>query len=224
MQLRFLLLLTAVWLTWGGGSPAAQAPGRTGGAATRGPKAASCVSLLRQRDGDRALVISYPWDLHRRPSVEVRLVTGKDPGPTVVRPLLFVGNYMKGKVAAAVYRCEDKAVGAPVRESLTVKGLQFEILGRRNRLERPSVCVIHRFADDQPAPGTTAVFSQLPAWAINRRLLQLDLPREEFTQPGRLYVWFLRDETVLWEETVDWPGYAKRGPSASAESPKAAAP
>jgi hypothetical protein len=223
MQFRLLLLLTAVSLTWAGGSPAAQAPGRTG-AAARGPKAMSCVSLLSQPDGDRALVLSYPWDLHRRPSVEVRLVTGKDPGPAVVRPLLFVGNYMKGKVAADVYHCEDKAAGAPVRQSSAVKGLQFEILGSRNRLERPSVCVIHRFADDQPAPGTTAVFSQLPAWAINRRLLQLDLPREDFTQPGRLYVWFLRDDTILWAETLDWPGYAKRGPSTGAESPQAAAP
>jgi len=68
------------------------------------------------------------------------------------------------------------------------------------------VCVVHRFPEDQPAPGVTAVFCLLSPWAINERLLHLDLPQGDFAKPGTLYVWFLRDDAVLWREVVQWPG------------------
>ena len=206
MRICLPLLLTAVWLTWPSGCTAADAP-PSDSPATRRPKAVSCVSLVKRRDGDQALVISYPWRIHRRPSVEVRLVTGKDPGTAVVRPLFFVKQYLRGEVAATLYRCEDKATSTGVRESVKAEGAQFEVIGRQNWLGRPAVCVVHGFPEDKPAPGAAAVFCLLSPWAIDERLLYLDLPREDFAKPGTLHVWFLRDDAVLWREVVQWPGY-----------------
>ena len=214
MQTRLPLLLMAV-LSLSispGGSAAAQALRSVAPAAGR-PKAATCVSLVKGRGGDRPLVINYPWKVHLRPSIEVRLVTGKDAGPSGIRPLFFVEEHFKGEVKVTVYRCQDGADGMGTRQSLTENKLDFEVLGRRNSLGKPAVCVVHRFAADDPnpgdAPGAVAVFCSLPGWAINKRLLQLDLPREDFAQPGKLYVWFLRDDTILWKETVDWPGHGR---------------
>ena len=51
-----------------------------------------------------------------------------------------------------------------------------------------------------------AVFLLLDSWAINDHLLNLDLPRDTFSQPGLLHVWFMRGGEVMWEETVPWPG------------------
>jgi hypothetical protein len=201
-----LLLLTAVWLTWPGGADPGEAPSPDVPAVQR-PKAASYVSLLKGRDGNQALVISYPWRVYRRASVEVRLVTGKDPGPAVVRPLFFVKQYMQGAVAATLYQCEDKAESARVRQTVTTEGVEFEVVGQRNRLERPAVYVVHRFPEKQPAPGVGAVFCLLSPWAINERLLYLDLPQADFAEPGTLYVWFLRDDAVIWREVLPWPGY-----------------
>jgi hypothetical protein len=205
MRICLPLLLTAVWLTWPGGSAVAEAP-PSDAPATRRPKAVSCVSLVKRRDGDQALVISYPWRIHRRPSVEVRLVTGKDPGAAVVRPPFFVKQYMRGEVAATLYRSEDKATSTRVRESVKAEGDDFEVIGRQNWLGRPAVCVVRRFPEGEPAPGVTAVFCLLSPWAIDERLLYLDLPQGDFAKPGTLYVWFLRDDEVLWREVVQWPG------------------
>ncbi len=216
MRTRLPLLLLAVLVTCPGGAATAGVPPRAPPTARR-PKATSCVSLVKRRGGERALVIDYPWKVHRRPSVEVRLVTGKDPGPSVVRPLFFVNEYMKGEVKVTLYRAEDASAGGKVRKPLTEKEVEFEILGRRNSLGKPSVCVVHRFAAKEPAPGTTAVYCLLPAWAINKKLLYLDLPREDFVQPGKLYVWFLRDDRVLWTEAVEWPGYEKRRTATDAQ-------
>ena len=238
MQTRLpllLVLLVTVWLTWGGsltwsgsltwgGSAAAQVPPSAPPVARR-PKATSFVALVKRPSGDRGLLISYPWKIHRRPSVEVRLVTGKDAPASDLRPLWFLSEYMKGAVKVTLYDCEDEAASGPVREPLVQKKVEFEILGSRNSLGKPSVCVVHRLAPDEPPPGqpspeepppdepppdVTAVYCLLPAWAINKRLLQLDLPREDFAKPGKIHVWFLRDETILWKETLDWPGRAKR--------------
>ena len=86
--------------------------------------------------------------------------------------------------------------------------IEFEIIGRRNSLGKPSVCIARRIAsDDDPTPGAAAVYCLLDCWSLHKGLLNLDLPPAYFSQPGKLYVWFLRDGKVLWEEVEDWPGY-----------------
>ena len=218
-----LLLLTAVLFGWTCG-PVVAAPPRDDPAApprddpavpprdaavkVRPQTGTSHASLIKDHTGRRVLVINYPWKAHAKASVEVRLVTKEDADPSVVRPLFFVKDYLQGEVLVKVYHCWDEAVGAGARQMLKENDIDFEIISRRNSLGRPSVCVARKAASDGPAPGAMVVFCMLPSWSAGRSLLQLDLPREYFAEPGKLYVWFLRGERALWKETEDWPGIA----------------
>jgi hypothetical protein len=173
----------------------------------REPQKTSFVSLIKQRDGDLILVIEYPWKVHARTSIEVRLVTGENPKPVEAPPMRFLQTRMKGKVTEAVHYCLDRSAEVEQRKPFKADGLDFEILGRRSAMEKPSVCIVQRMGD-KSVPGTAAAMLMLHSWAINEKLLYLDLPREEFSDAGKLHVWLLRGDTVLWKETVDWPGYA----------------
>ncbi len=210
VRTRLPLLLLALSLTWPSESAMAQVSPESASAAPR-PRAAPRVTRVQKsRGGGQVLVVSYPWKVHSRPSVEVRLVTGEDPGPSVIRPLFFVEDYLKGAAKVSLWRCQDKATVKGVREPLTASDVEFELVGGRNSLGEPSVCVVHRFEADKPGAGTAAIYCRLPAWAIDKRTLYLDLPREDFAERGKLYVWFLRQGTILWRETLDWPGQLKR--------------
>lgn len=207
MPIRPMLILPAVLLACGSGSVTAQPPV---GSVAGGAKTVSRASIIKQEDGGRALVIAYPWIVHARASVEVRLVTGKPADPLTVHPLHFVGNIMKGQVTIDVYRTLDGAAGVPQRRRFTEGEIEFEILGRRNSLGRPAVCVARRFSNDDPPPGAAAVFYPLRPWAISRAMIQLELPAKYFSKPGRLHVWFLRNDKVLWKEEADWPAAGKK--------------
>ncbi|MBN2474750.1 MAG: hypothetical protein JXB62_09090 [Pirellulales bacterium] len=176
-------------------------------------KATSYVSIVKQQTGDPALVIQYPWKVHQRPSIEVRLVTSDGAGGREVRPLFFVKEFFRGAMTINVYACLDRGAGVPMSRSVTEQGIDFQIFGRRNALGRPAVSVACEVPADDPAPGAAVVFCLLPDWAIDGDLLHLELPPEHFTSPGKLYVWFLRGGEVLWQETCDWPG--ERGKSRS---------
>lgn len=174
------------------------------------PEQNSFVSLVQTRIGQHTLVVNYPWKVHQRPSVEVRLVTKKATDPNGARPLFFVDEYLKGEVSMKVYRCLDAASRTGTTERLKENGIEMEILGRRNSLGKPSVSIVRKIsADDDPTPGSAAIFCHLPAWSVNRAMLYLDLPRQYFSESGQLHVWFLRGDKVLWEQRVDWPGYEK---------------
>ncbi len=210
MPVRRLFLLSIVPWVCVGASVVAQPPlGVAPGAA--GPKDRSRLSIVKLLQGGPALVIDYPWKVHHRPSVEIRLVTREDADFSKVGPLWFVSRYLHGTVTMSVYRCLDKAAGVPQSQTLTEDEIEFEILGRRNSLGRPAVCVARRIPNDDPAPGAAAAFCLLPSWSLNKGLLQLQLPPKYFSTPGKLYVWFLRDEKILWEETAEWPGVGKKG-------------
>lgn len=204
-------LMMAAVVPWMAGRPAAAQP--ADGAGPRIPKSHSppYVSLLPEPGGRPALIIEYPWQVHARPSVEVRLVSGEDPDPTTAAPLYFLKDFLNGPLQATIYKCQDQAVGREVRKPVTERETRFEILARRNSLGRPAVCVAHRFGKEDPSPGTAAVFWPLSGWSINGRLLRLDLPAEYFDRPGNLRVWLLRGATVLWSQEIRWPGTALPG-------------
>jgi hypothetical protein len=205
MQTRFLVPLLAVWTIWPAGPATAESP-QALIAGDPWPAATSRVSVVKREGGQRTLEINYPWEVHSQPSVEIRLVTGKDPGPTVVRPMFFLADYLHGKLLMTVSRAQIDAYGVANRQSLSEKGLDFEVLASRNRLGRPSVALTHRFGSADRAPGSTALYCLLSQWALDKQTLYLDLPQEDFGEPGRLYVWFLREHSVVWSETLDWAG------------------
>jgi hypothetical protein len=156
------------------------------------------------------LVIEYPWKVHSRPSVELRLLEPleKDRDPSKIHSLRFVGDFMKSEVTDAVYAARDHAGEIPFHKKLAKFERDFEITGRTNQLGKPGVTVT--FPSQKP-PGETvprAVYFLLESWAFDARTLRLELPAE-FSAPGQVRIWFLREANVLWEETVDWPGLEK---------------
>ena len=67
-----LLWLVAVWSCAGAGASAQPPVGAT--AADHKQEVTSHLAVLKQQTGQPVLVINYPWKVHRRPSIEVRLV------------------------------------------------------------------------------------------------------------------------------------------------------
>lgn len=152
------------------------------------------------------LAIHYPWARHEKPSVEVRLLE-ETPESAGSRPLFFLTEYMKGTDLVAIYRCEQLSEQLSTSASFTGDAVDFVVAGRRNLLGRPSVLVRARSVESGPRYGTRAIFSMLDAWSIDGKLLYLELPQEDFGQPGRIEVIFYRGGDILWKETAEWPGY-----------------
>ena len=173
------------------------------------PPDAGVLSLVQPRIGQQTLLVEYPWKVHQQPSVEVRLVTKDAIDQSGARPLFFVNEHVKGELLVKVYQCLDAAEGTGTTEPLDVDDIEMEILGRRNSLGKPSVCLVRTVPGDDPTPGAGAIFCHLQAWSTNQAMLCLDLPRPYFSESGQLHVWFLRGDKVVWEEQIDWPGYGK---------------
>jgi hypothetical protein len=156
------------------------------------------------------LVIEYPWKVHSRPSVELRMLEPleRDRDPLKIHSLRFVSDFMKSEVTDTVYGARDHAGEIPFHKKLAKLERDFEVTGRTNQLGKPGVTVSF---PPQKSPGETvprAVYFLLESWAFDARTLRLELPAE-FSAPGQVRIWFLREANVLWEETIDWPGLAK---------------
>jgi hypothetical protein len=207
MRLGLLFLLTTMFLPCAARWAEGQSP-NTAAQDRPKPRTDARISIVRQVTGQRALMIDYPWQVHAKPSVEIRLVTGDQADTSAVRPLFFVAEMMKGEVLVKVQQCLQAAFEAGTTRQVSKDGVDLDILGRRNSLGQPAVCVAARTKKDDPAPGVSGVFCLLDSWAKDRHTLCLDLPQEYFDKPGDLYIWFLRGDTVLWRDRADWPGYA----------------
>jgi hypothetical protein len=192
-------------------------------AATQPRQTDSRLSIIKQLSGEPVLVVSYPWQKHARPSVEFRVLREGEIDDPLVRPLYFLRDVMKGKVTEAVYRCEDGAEDLPQTATFSQDRTDFEIFGRRNLLGRPAVCIASRTRSIDPPPETRAFFCSLDAWAVDERTLYLELPDEYFAEPCQLRVWFLRDKSIVWKQTILWPGTGKAAaepqPSAAGKAP-----
>jgi hypothetical protein len=212
--------------------PDAAAPSAPAEAKKKKKNATSYATLVRERSGQQTLAIHYRWKVHGQASVEVLLTPAAAPS-TIVAPLYFVGEYFKGDASRKIYRCLDAAEGHETVDSFVEDKMDFQIIGRRNSLDRPAVFVLphdqpetasektadkaagkaSKNASDKEAESAAsprAVFPLLDAWALDDRSLSLELPREAFATAGQLHVWFLRSDRVLWEETVPWPGVGKK--------------
>lgn len=173
------------------------------------------VSVFRERSGKRVLVVEYPWKVHAKPSVEVRLLGQGEPNDLRVQPMYFRWKYMKGdKTTLAVYRVQDTCEETPASAVVREGDVTFEVLGDRNSMGIPAVCVartVRRRGTERKGgppiqPGAAAAFPLLELWAMNNHLLYFNLPEAYFDKPGRMRVWFLRDDRVLWSEDLAWPG------------------
>lgn len=191
------------------------------------------VSIVKRPTGEPILVVKYPWKRHAHPSVEVRTLHPSEVQNPLIRPLFFAQDLMKGDVTTAIYHCQDNSDELQQTASFTKEGMDFEIFGARNSLGKPSVCVacrpeakhgvletpggrnVEEFGSDLAAiyaarldrePETRAAFSLLDGWALDDHTLYLELPTKYFSNPGKIRVWLLRGEDIVWTANADWPG------------------
>jgi len=172
-------------------------------AAKKGPPRAT---LQRDRQQRLRLMIEYPWAAFSQGSVEVRLATGESDAVGELRPMFFVHNHFHGETARAIYSCQDHVDDPGHKRSVKLEGFDVEVIARRTDLDRSAACVVRRFPSKASVPGVAAAFLQLDRWSLDKNWLQIELPATDFLPPGRMWVWFLRDDTVLWEEQLAWPG------------------
>lgn len=176
------------------------------------PRKTSYVSVAKQRNGSPVLVIEYPWKPYTKASIEIRLTKGSGAKPDDRAPLLFQKTRMKGKNADTVYQCLDRSAEQDTTKPLTIEGADYDVIGYRNALQKPSVCVVSRPEPegDEPPTEVAAALLMLESWAVNGKMLYVDLPPDAFADAGSLQIWFLRDDLVLWQESVAWPSSGKQ--------------
>jgi hypothetical protein len=167
------------------------------------------LSTIQDRFGDPILVIDYPWTMHQRVSIEVATLPGDPAEWSEVRPLYYFDRLFNGERKVAIYKCLESSAEVPTRATVEQDGAEYNYIGQRNSLGKPSVLVACRTpVAEIKSVVDRAVFPLLDPWAVDRRLLQLDLPPKSFATKGKIRVWFLRGDTVLWSEDVAWPGFA----------------
>lgn len=166
----------------------------------------SYVSVLSQTTGEPILVIRYPWKRHARPSVEVRILDKSDVDNRLIRPQFFTRDVMKGDITTALYDAQDRSEDVVQRVAFSEEPTDFSIVGARNVLGRPSVCVSSLTKPPDAPPETRAAFPLLRAWSIDERTLYLELPAEHFSKKSKIRVWFLRGQDIVWVANTTWPG------------------
>jgi hypothetical protein len=193
------------------------------------PQAVPRITIETQNTGKRLIHIDYPWQAYQKASVEVWLVTKDSPANAKIKPTYFVDYRLKGETSVKVGECLASAYSTGSMKSVPDDKMTIQIVGLRNSLGKPAVSILGKSKRDQeeakdkeepkvdvpvdtsfepPLPyGSWAAFCDLENWSLNRHELSLDLLSEHFARPGKLYIWFLRGDKILWEERLDWKGY-----------------
>ena len=151
------------------------------------------------------LLIRYPWKVHSRGSVEVRYLADDERDTAGIRPLGFAGQ-MKADVTMALYRCLDLADDTQISKTFKEKEGTFEVVGRKNHLGNVVAEVIFPPKEGAADAEARVVYFPLDPWGADAESLRLELPAAYFSKPGRVRVWFFREGSVVWWQTVVWPG------------------
>jgi hypothetical protein len=169
-------------------------------------KTTNLVSVDKTSTGATVLLVNYPWRVHDKASIEVRLVTDKRDFAARVKPLRFAAIRFDDESTHRILRTFDESVERPSELKLESAGLQWQVIGHSNHLGRAAEWFVHTPPKNSSVIGTTAVFFPPDPWGMGDRLLMLDLPQMAFAESGKLYVWFLRGDRILWQEDLMWPG------------------
>jgi hypothetical protein len=170
------------------------------------PSAAKCVSLERSAAGENVLLVDYPWRKHEKPSIEVRLITEKSAYAARAKPQRLAEMPIDEKMQRRIYTAFDTAIDRPSTGKFEIGGMKWDIYARSNHLGQGALWFVNTPEAKDDKSGAAAVFFPPDPWAVNDRVLLLDLPRETFYKPGKLHVWFLRCDRIVWQEEIDWPG------------------
>jgi hypothetical protein len=166
----------------------------------------TAIEIIPKPGGQKTLNIRFRWSLYPDARIEVRLVPGAEDKKAGVAPIYF-HEHLKGKVRDDLFDCLDHPDNGGRVHSFTKDKIVYKMIGGQNSSGNQGVHVFVASEtpkkDEQPA----AIYLQLDTWAVDKETLSLDLARDEFAQPGTLYVWFFRGNKVVWEDQVRWPGY-----------------
>jgi len=170
------------------------------------------ISIFTSADDRPVLKIEYPWTILTDASLEIREYLDEDDlEDYLIRPLRFRYDSFYYKTKEAVFDIRDRATQVPLEESIYAyhrKGWRdFTLLGVRNSLSRRSVTVtdVERFSGGDEVVNR-AVFPFLEDWSLDDQTLLLDIPSPNFDRPTALRIWFMSGGSVVWTETIDWPG------------------
>ena len=170
---------------------------------TAGPIA---INVIPTPGGVQTLNIQFRWSLFTDSRIEVRLVPGVDNKAIAAAPVYF-HEHLKGKVQEDLFDCLDHPDNGGKTHSFTKDKIVYKMIGRQNSLGNQGVHVYVSSETPKKSDQPAAVYLQLHSWAVDKDTLSLELARDEFAQPGTLFVWFFRGSKVVWEEQVRWPGY-----------------
>jgi hypothetical protein len=165
------------------------------------------MAIIPLPGGLKTLTIHFRWSLYPKASIETRLVPGPEGKGVMVTPIYFA-EHLKGKIRDDLYSCLDHTGEGGLTRSFTKDKLVYKMIGRRNSLGNQGIHVqVYPEESKQPNENPAAAYLQLDTWAVDQETLSLDLARDEFPKPGTLFVWFFREDRVVWEEQIRWPGY-----------------
>jgi len=116
---------------------------------------------------------------------------------------------MHADVAMALYQCLDLSDDTQISKTLKEKGVAFEVVGRKNHLGNAVAEVIFPPKEGAADAGARVVYFPLDPWGADAESLRLELPAAHFSTPGRVRVWLFREGSVVWWQTVVWPGMTK---------------
>jgi len=184
--------------------------------------------------GQPILCINVPWRGLANPSIQAALILDPAVDPKTLNPLVI-----DGQQAVATWKSQAAALNKPAfaearqvvrtMKDLLETGDQklLSIFGRNNALGRPASCAV----DDD---GLRLAFYLLDAWsdqkgAVHVELSDLHWPPKanmapKFDAPGRLVVWLLDDNKVVWSKVLEWPGKAVDKPQPPAPQPAGGIP
>ena len=159
--------------------------------------------------GEPALTVKFAWKEFARPSLQLALV-----GATKPVPLSVNGVQLTEQLGKLVSRLNKPVVaGSSVLLERAKEFSEYDdgkpllILGATNSLGRPAAFGL----GDQT--GATIVFYLLDNWADANGVVRVALSDlgavPAYAETGKLHVWFLNEEKVVWERDIAWPGKGK---------------
>ena len=170
---------------------------------TTGPTA---INVIPEPGGLKTLNIHFRWSLFTDSRIEVRLVPGAE-DKAIAASAIYFHEHLKGKVQEDFFDCLDHLDNGGKTHSFTKDKIVYKMIGSQNKLGNQAVHVYVSGETPKKSDQPAAVYLQLDRWAVDKETLSLELARDEFAQPGTLFVWFFRGSKVVWEEQVRWPGY-----------------
>jgi hypothetical protein len=171
---------------------------------------ADYVSVEKISSGENVLAVRYPWKKHEKASLEVRLIPDKNDFAARVKPLRLASMRIEPETQKHIFKMFDDALTRPSTWSAEIGGIRWEIFAQANYRDRGAYWFITTpekgAKKENEFFGNAAVFTLLDPWVIDNRLMMFDLPRKYFGKPGKMYVWFLRGDRIVWQQELMWPG------------------